>query len=586
MIHKLNPDQVPLPVKDEMVHHDRDYFRHLKRKMRWRLLAAYIMPLVLIAGFFHYQHSVTTRQGIDNHLKSVAENQRNTVDLFLEERVANLRNAFQSLTLPLPPAEGDLSRLLGELRTESSAFVDVGLFNPGGTHVAYGGPHESLRGKNYRAETWWRQLMEGEKDRLISDVYLGFRGRPHFIIAVRRQAGVGQWVLRASVDPQKFTEFVRSSYLDDQAEAFIVNAVGLRQTLTGGEGEAPLLVAVPPRSAIAEVSEADDDGRRFLSAFAWLRSCDWVLTVRVPKAKVYASVHRTRLISAGIILLTLAALVFLVMTNTRRLVGKLEAADRAREDLLQQLFHAAKLASVGEVAAGVAHEINNPLAIIYEEAGMMKDILDPQFDQPLDVEEFREQVGVIMDAAIRGRTITRKLLAFSRQHEPEPEPTEINRLVQRVLEAREAEFTLDNIEIRTEFGKGLPEALVNRNLMDQVLLNLLNNARDAIEGRGVITVQTSLDGQRLCVAVCDSGCGMTAEQMKQIFFPFYTTKEVGKGTGLGLSISYGIMKSMSGGIEVESEPGHGTTFTLTIPLKARATAGQRKSNKAEAENYG
>lgn len=584
MTHKLNPDQVPFPVQDEMVHHDRDYFRQLKRKMRWRLLAAYIMPLALIAGFFHYQHSVTTRTGIDNHLMSVAENQRNTVDLFLEERVANLRSAFQTPLLSIPPSDGDLAPLLARLRHESAAFVDVGLFSPDGTHVAYGGPHDSLRGKNYRDEAWWRRLMDQQQDRLISDVYLGFRGRPHFIIAVRRQVDGNPWVLRASVDPQNFTEFVQSSYLDEQAEAFIVNAAGQRQTLGGESVEEPAPIAVPPRSATAVVREVEDGGRRYLSAFAWLHSCDWVLTVRVPKAQAYAPVRQTRLVSAGIILLTLALLVVLVVTSTRRLVGKLETADRAREDLIQQLFHAAKLASVGEVAAGVAHEINNPLAVIYEEAGMMQDTLDPQFNQPLNLEEFREQIGVIMDAAIRGRTITRKLLAFARQHEPDPEPTDINRLVRRVVEAREAELTLSNIEVRTDFSEGLPEVLVNRNLMDQVLLNLVNNARDAIDGRGVITIRTRCAAGQPTVAVRDTGCGMTAEQMKKIFFPFYTTKEVGKGTGLGLSISYGIMKSMGGGIEVESEPGKGTTFTLLIPHEAKAAAG--KGTTIEASEHG
>jgi two-component system NtrC family sensor kinase len=302
-----------------------------------------------------------------------------------------------------------------------------------------------------------------------------------------------------------------------------------------------------------------------------MRENDWMLVVQVPKAKAYAPLFRARLILSGIMVLALSLIIYLVIRNTRGLVGKLEAADTAKEDLRAQLFSAAKLASVGEMAAGVAHEINNPLAIIYEEVGMIKDILDPQFKQELNNEDLRERMQAITDAAMRGRAITSKLLAFSRRHDPTPEASDLNLLLMRVLAVKESEFRVSNIEVKTEYTDALPEVMINRNQIDQVILNLLHNARDAIitqAPHGTITMRSGLEDGWVYAEIQDTGCGMTDEQMQKIFFPFFTTKGVGKGTGLGLSISYGIIKSHGGRIEVESEQGVGSTFRVMFP-KAR-----------------
>jgi two-component system NtrC family sensor kinase len=248
-------------------------------------------------------------------------------------------------------------------------------------------------------------------------------------------------------------------------------------------------------------------------------------------------------------------------------VGRLEKADKAKEDLRLQLFNAAKLASVGEMAAGVAHEINNPLAIIYEEAAMMKDLLDPQFRQEVDLKDFQERLEAITEATMRGRSVTSKLLAYSRQHDPDPELTDINRLIERVLGVKEQDFKVSDIAVKKDLAANLPLLMVNRNQMDQVLLNLLNNARDAIGDNGALTVRTKLSPPWVEIQVEDTGCGMPPETMERVFFPFFTTKGVGKGTGLGLSISYGIIKALGGRIEVASEVGVGTTFIIFLPIK-------------------
>ncbi len=558
----LNADSAGSPFSQEKIR-DPLYFESLRTRLRWQLLLAYITPLLVLSAFFYYQYDAIRRQGIRAHLRAVAENKRNTVSLFLQERVANLKSAFSFPVVP--PAEPEMALALAKLRRESETFVDVGLFDPGGVLTRYSGPFPDLRGKSYSAERWFQNLLGAGRETYISDVYLGFRHRPHFIIAVRREIAGRVWVLRASVDPQRFSRFVGRSMLVADMESFIINAKGERQTAPRGGEPYGREEPAPAHSQETEVQEVAAGGGRYLRAVAWLSEADWALVVRIPNPIAFAPVRRARIVLGAGLAVTLGLIVLLVLQRTRRIISLLQEADRSKEDMRRQLFNAAKLASVGEIAAGVAHEINNPLAIIYEEAGMMKDILDPAFRQELDLDDFRERLGAIMESTMRGRSITGKLLAFARQYDGELEASAVNPLVERALAMKAAEFKVSNVQVQVRLAEGLPPVLVNRNQMDQVLFNLLNNARDAVGEAGKVEVRTYLDAGMVCIDLRDDGCGMSPEQMEKIFFPFYTTKGVGKGTGLGLSISYGIVKSMGGRIEVDSAPGEGTCVTIMLP---------------------
>jgi two-component system NtrC family sensor kinase len=538
--------------------------RQFRRRLVFKLLIAYVTPLAVLSFYFHVQYGQTIREGVENHLRSIAENQRNTLDLFLAERLANMNSVFRSDLIAGRSPQGGLPLVLEKLRRQSPDFVDVGLFDEAGRLVAYEGEFKSLLGKDYSGEEWFRRLRESGRDYLVSDVYLGFRGRPHFIIAIRQVAAGQPWILRASVDPEKFGEFVRGTYLGEAGESFLVNRDGVRQTAAGPRNgnERP-----PPRSPEIMVDETEVAGEEAFRSFAWLTHTDWALVVRVPSEQALVPLYRARRMVVAITLAALILIAILVWRNARSVERQIERADEARDDLQRQLFTAAKLASVGEMAAGVAHEINNPLAIIHEEAGMMLDLLDPQFAQKLDPEEFRERLRAITEASIRGRNITRKLLTFARKHDAEPVPTDLVPVVEAVLAMKEVEFKVSNIHVERDYEPGLPKILLNPNQIEQVLLNLLNNARDAMRQRqGVIVLRARRTGGEVHLAVEDNGCGMSEEQLEKVFFPFFTTKEVGKGTGLGLSISYGIMKSHGGRIDVESRIGHGSTFTIVFPV--------------------
>jgi two-component system NtrC family sensor kinase len=200
----------------------------------------------------------------------------------------------------------------------------------------------------------------------------------------------------------------------------------------------------------------------------------------------------------------------------------------------------------------------------------------------MDTAELRERLGAIKEAALRGRDITRKLLAFSRQDEPQLAPVQLESIVERVLEVKDVDLRTSNVEVRKELAPELPEIVASANQLEQVLLNLVNNARDAIGRNGRITLRTRVENCWVQLDVEDTGRGMTPEVLSKVFFPFFTTKGVGKGTGLGLSISYGIIKSMGGRIEVQSRAGRGTTFTLFFPLP-RPTPAEAAREEAHSD---
>ncbi len=545
-------------------------YRRLRWRLRTGLLAASVLPLSFLSLYFHFQYQQTQRASIHSHLRSVAENHRNTADLYLRERLSNLRSTFRQLARALNGHVPALQAWLLGLQQESPAFVDLGLFDAQGTLVGYAGEFPHLVGRCYAKEGWWQTLTQGPADSIISDVYLGFRQRPHFVIALRRQVAGRRWVLRASVDPERFNRFIRRPHLSPEAEAFLVNPRGQRQTQPGSARPTP--AATPPSRAEGRlvVRERTVGGQAYITAYAWLAEHQWAVAVRVPRDRVYASLTRARWTLIAFTAVVLVLIVIAVFYYSGALVRHLHRNDRERETLQQELFHASKLATLGEMAAGVAHEINNPLAVVYEEAGMMRDLLDPELSTGMSPDDFQERLGAIQEAALRGRGITHKLLTFARAPEPEPEPTDLNEIVRRAVASRERSFALNEITITQELDAALPPLMVKGGQLEQVLLNLLNNARDAIGDRGTIHIVTGRQGATVVCRVTDSGCGIPEAQLPQIFVPFYTTKGVGRGTGLGLSISYGIIRSFGGDIEVDSTVGQGTTFTLRFPMAPEA----------------
>lgn len=230
----------------------------------------------------------------------------------------------------------------------------------------------------------------------------------------------------------------------------------------------------------------------------------------------------------------------------------------------EQMIQSEKLASIGRLSAGVAHEINNPLGAILSYAHLIKEELSTKSDQ----NQIRLFVDNIIAETNRTKNIIRSLLEFSRQHKTDYEWVDINQLIDDTINFINLQKKPDNVEIIKEFGSDIPIVKIDVERIREAIINIIINALDAINEKGRITIKTSVDHkkQRINISISDTGTGIPPEIMGHIFEPFFTTKPVGKGTGLGLSVTYGIIKQHNGDISVDSKLGEGTTFTISLPL--------------------
>jgi len=237
-------------------------------------------------------------------------------------------------------------------------------------------------------------------------------------------------------------------------------------------------------------------------------------------------------------------------------------AEEERLKLEEQLRLAGRLAAVGELSAGVAHELNNPLAAIQGFAQLLTARND------LD-EATKKDLGIVYREAQRAAKITQNLLSFARRHEPEKRLISINEVLEKTLELRSHQMKVNNIEVVADFAADLPKTRADFFQMQQVFVNIINNAEQSMveaHGKGRLVVKTQKVGNMIQATFADNGPGISEENLKRIFDPFFTTKEVGKGTGLGLSICYGIVEAHGGRIYARSKLGEGATFVVEIPI--------------------
>ncbi|HYM16337.1 MAG TPA: ATP-binding protein [Dehalococcoidia bacterium] len=264
------------------------------------------------------------------------------------------------------------------------------------------------------------------------------------------------------------------------------------------------------------------------------------------------------------------ALYFAMASDVSRAVERLDA-QRGQTRLVQErLLQSEKMSSVGQLVSGVAHELNNPLTGIM---GFAQLLLLRELDDTA-----RRQVETVYAEAERASKIVSNLLTFARRRRAQKEPANLNTLIERVLELRNYDLRVRNIDTELELAPDLPETMVDTNQIQQVMLNIIINAEQAMRGErgdGKLRIRTTADAGSVMASFRDSGPGMNKETTRRIFDPFFTTKEAGEGTGLGLTISYGIIEEHGGRIWAESEPGRGTTFFVELPIVSGATPAAR-----------
>jgi two-component system NtrC family sensor kinase len=254
---------------------------------------------------------------------------------------------------------------------------------------------------------------------------------------------------------------------------------------------------------------------------------------------------------------------------TQNLETKVEERTQQLKAAQKKLLHSDRLASLGQLSASVAHEINNPISGVLNLSMLLQRMLKDDGIPPNRIEEFRKYLSQVTNETARVGRIVSDLLAFSRRSKPQRAAADLNRLVKTTLSLVQHKMKLNNVEVRTDFPENLPAVPCDASQIQQVALNLLLNAAEATQTKSErqVTVSTSAGENDVRLTVSDNGDGILPENMSKIFDPFFTTKSEGKGVGLGLAVSYGIVQAHGGDIEVKSQPGAGTTFVVSLPLE-------------------
>ncbi len=552
------------------------HYRSLARNMVLIIISVSMVPMIVVSSTLYLQFRHSYSEKVNDHLSELVLKHKQNIDNFLQERLTDIRLMAARHGHERLKDEVLLKRNLELLQQEyGSVFVDLGVVDADGRQEAYAGPFKLARA-DYADADWFKQALK--HDQVISDVFLGLRGLPHFIVAVHSAENGRPWILRATIDFVYFNNLVDNIRIGSTGMAFILNREGKLQTTPGarpsmsGSPELTVLqglwsVMSAGAGDVRIVLQEDSRGVENIYAGAFLKSGNWLLIYQQSAEDAFADLHWSFMITTLIMAVGMASIFFMAFTLSRMMVIRTARADEEKKLMNQKMVETGKLASIGELAAGVAHEINNPVAIMVEEAGWMGDLLEEaEFRESEHLSEFKRALAQIQTQGRRCKDITHKLLSFARKTAATAQELQINALIEDLiaLSAQRAKFSM--VEVKAELSEGLPLVRVSISELQQVFLNLINNAIDAMGPKGGrLTLSTRTHDGFVVVDVADTGSGIPAANLNRIFDPFFSTKAVGKGAGLGLSICYGIINKLGGRIEVESTVDVGSTFSVFIP---------------------
>lgn len=547
-------------------------YKVLRRNMILIMVLVTIVPLFLMALINYHEYQRALKQEIIVPLGVLVNKTKHSFELFLTERLSAVSFIASAYSFQELADQKTLNRIFRVMKQEFGGFVDLGLIDSSGLQVSYVGPYE-LEGKRYKDHDWFHEVVvRGEH---TSDVFMGYRKFPHFVMAVKHEAPTGEsWILRATIDTEMFNNLIVSMGLDPASDAFIINRAGVFQTSSRFYGQVldKFPLPLPPISYDPNVLEmTDHQGREILLAYTYFVSPSFILVAVKPRGEVLRSWYTLKTELFLIFVASVVVIFLVVFKLTDMFVKRIEESDYRRELAYHDMEYTNKLATIGRLAAGIAHEINNPMAIINEKAGLMGDLIGSMSQFP-SREKFLRLTESIRQSVDRCSTITHRLLGFARRMDVEIEVIDLNEVILEVIGFLESEALHHNVDVRLQLADDLPQISSDHGQLQQIFLNILNNAFSAVEDGGMVVIITwEHDADTVGVSIEDNGVGMSEETRSHIFEPFFSTRE-GYGTGLGLSITYGIIKKLGGNIEVRSKEEEGTTFTVFLPKKARQVA--------------
>ena len=527
-----------------------------------------LLPLIFITSIdYNYTQNSIESENILRTLR-IGSNAKRSVSFFLSERIAALTFVVRDNQLEELSQPEKLAAILTNLRDSFEGFVDLGIIDHNGIQTNYVGPY-ILEGKDYSNQNWFKEIQD--KGFYISEVFLGFRNVPHLIIAAKHTLPDGSFfVLRAALDTTRFNGLLHDLELSGRGDAFVINREGVIQTPTLYHNKVfeKIPYTVPEYSDRTEIREEQNKaGDNLIICSAFIPDSPYILIIVKNRDEMMKSWQETRLKLIGFLIFSITIILIAILGFSTYMVNSMYLLDQRRLNSLHEVEYSNKLASIGRLAAGVAHEINNPLAIINEKTGLIKDIFVYSKDFPQNP-RIVELLDSVLASVERAGKITKRLLGFARHMDSAIENVQLNNVISEVLDFLKKEAEYRSITVNVDFVENIPQFQSDRGKLQQIFLNIINNAFAAMSDGGRLDIKVrGEDNKNAVVTITDNGCGMSESDVGKIFEPFFSTKTKTGGTGLGLSITYGLIKELGGKIDVASRLGEGTTFTIILPFQ-------------------
>ena len=524
-----------------------------------------LAPLVIMTWINYHQYEEAFREEETRPLVRFVAIGKQSLEDFLEARTAALNYVLLARSHDELGDPATLDEILQNMQVSFGGVIDLGIIEKDGTQVAYAGPFQ-LEGEDYTDFPWFQEVTR--RGTYISEVFLGLRQSPHFIIAIYRETTPGQgYVLRATIDTEYINRLVRTLLHETGGDVFLLDQQGILQTPPLSSGNVLERAPIPslPLTTQTEVMRIDGEHAEPRTlVYAPIIGSPFTLVMLGPSSSMAAgwpALRRNLLIFLG---LSTVVILGVVIWGSKWAVARARDSDLVRAAAFHKMEYQNKMAALGRLSAGVAHEINNPVSIISQSAGLLKDLL-VMADAPLPKDRQLELLDSVLKSADRCGGITHRLLGFAKHMHIQAETIDMKELLREVLGFLEKEAGYRDIRVEFEFPEEPATIESDRGQLQQVFLNIINNAFAAVDDGGQIKLGiTHNQADFVSVWVQDDGVGIPEEHLTHIFDPFFSTKK-GTGTGLGLSITYGIVQKLGGDVAVRSRVGVGTRFVVTMP---------------------
>ncbi len=525
-----------------------------------------LVPLITM-GVIDYN---LTRKSIESEallgMDRLVSNTRRIISFYLDERQNALDNVIRENTFQELSTQVQLKMHLTDLRRNFPDFTRLVVYDAQGKPAASIGAADEPPGA-----VGSHRRTAGDARVQITEAFKNNRQAIRFGISAGHGLPTGGYfTLRADLDARHFHGILKELEIGTRTDVFVVNRDGVLQTPSRYHGDAlsALQLPLPDFSHGIRVIESETKrGEPLIIGHADVAGSPFMLMIVQPKSELMKAWYDTHVKLIWLLALSFFIVAVVIFGVATYLVDMIFKADQERAMIQHQAEHTNRMASIGRLAAGVAHEINNPLAIINEKAGLTKDLLTYKEEYKGD-ERLMQQMDHIIASVERCAYITKRLLGFARHiDDVQIREVSLQDVICETLEFLHKEAEYRSITVAVDVPDDIPQIMSDRGKLQQIFLNLMNNAFVAMRDGGNLEIQAQKSGaDAVSIQVADNGIGISPNNVKRIFEPFFSTKKKKGGTGLGLSITYGLVQELTGRISVESELGKGTTFHIILPL--------------------